>query len=261
MQNLVNYAVKYASLGFSVLPMLGKKPLIKFADQPSLTEAEIRKLWQKYPYANIALRTVDFFVVDVDRHPDGADGFKSIKEFNHPEYFRKTLKQKTAGNGIQLFYLKRQDTSIQQNIGWLPGVDIKAHPNNYVVVAPSINKGKHYKWTNQEPIVTASSELVKAINATKHTDDYQLSDFTPTKKTATSNLFEEVVNGLGATGGRNNALASFVGGLLFRNVSAKAAYELATMANQNTPDPLPDHEFNRTFESMVKKEMKRRGGA
>ncbi|GEA92744.1 DNA primase [Pediococcus damnosus] len=261
MQNLVNYAVKYASLGFSVLPMLGKKPLIKFADQPALTEAEIRKLWEKHPYANIALRTINFFVVDIDRHTNGANGFKSIKEFNHPDYFRKTLKQRTAGNGLQLFYLKRDDMQIQQNIGWLPGVDIKAHPNNYVVVAPSFNKGKHYVWTNQEPIVTASPELVKTININNHSDSYQPTDFKPTKKTATSNLFEEVVNGLGDTGGRNNALASFVGGLLFRNVSAKAVYELASLANQNTPDSLPDHEFNRTFESMVKKEMKRRNGA
>ncbi|ANK60048.1 bifunctional DNA primase/polymerase [Loigolactobacillus backii] len=261
MQNLINYAIKYAQIGFSVLPMLGKKPLIKFADQPPLTVAEVKRLWQKFPYANIALRTIDFFVVDIDRHPGGADGFKSIKEYNHPDYFRKTLKQRTAGNGLQLFYLKRNDSKLQQNIGWLPGVDIKAHKNNYVVVAPSLNHDKHYKWENQEPIVTASSELIKAINVTSHASDYQPTDFEPTKKTATSNLFEEVVNGLGDTGGRNNALASFVGGLLFRNVSAKTVYELATLANQNTPDSLPDREFNRTFESMVKKEMKRRGGA
>jgi Primase C terminal 1 (PriCT-1). len=71
-------------------------------------------------------------------------------------------------------------------------------------------------------------------------------------------LFESIVNGLGETGGRNNALASFVGGLLFRNVEVETAYQLARQANSNTSKALPDKEFNRTFESMVQKEIRRR---
>ncbi|WP_057770763.1 bifunctional DNA primase/polymerase [Lactobacillus selangorensis] len=257
MKNLVNYAVSYAQHGFSVLPMIGKKPLIKFADQPPLTVDEIENLWKKKPYASIALRTTNFFVVDIDRHEDGADGFKSLKEYNHPEQFKKTLAQKTAGGGKQLFYMKDGDI-VQQNIGWLPGVDIKAHINNYVVVAPSENHGKQYKWLNHEPIVKPSSELITAINKRSE------SDYTPTAyshsegHSATAELFEKIVNGLGATGGRNNALASFVGGLLFRDVGAEEVYRLALIANNNTESPLPENEVNRTFESMLKKEMRRR---
>ncbi|MBT9670435.1 DNA primase [Secundilactobacillus kimchicus] len=261
MENLVNYAVQYAKNGFSVLPMVGKRPLIKFADQPPLTADEIRKLWQQHPTANIALRTTNFFVVDIDRnHGVGVDGFQSLKDFNHPDYFRKTLAQETAGGGKQMFYLKRKDLEVNQNIGWLPGVDIKAHVNNYVVVAPSHNHGRHYQWLNRYPIATAKRELVQAINAT-NADSYsgtEASEFTG-NKTATTKLFEQIINGLGFTGGRNNALASFVGGLLYRNVDPEIAYQLAMVANHNTEESLEPSEFDKTFESMMKKELRRRG--
>lgn len=259
MQNLVNFAVAYAKAGFSVLPMLGKKPLIKFADKPPLTVEEIEKFWKKHPYANIALKTTNFFVVDIDRHENGADGFKSLKDFGKDEIFRETLQQKTAGGGVQAFYLKREDMKIQQNIGWLPGVDIKAHENNYVVVAPSYIGDKKYTWLNKNPIATASKELVIEINKTTKTNNFSPSNYVSNgKSSATAKLFEQIVNGLGATGGRNNALASFIGGLLFRGVSAKEAYQLACIANGNTETPLSDSEVNRTFESMLNKEIRRR---
>ena len=56
--NLVNFALNYAEHGFSVIPIgSSKKPLIKFADRAPLTSTEIREIWQKYPTANIALKT------------------------------------------------------------------------------------------------------------------------------------------------------------------------------------------------------------
>lgn len=260
MRNLVNYAVRYAKAGFSVLPMIGKKPMIKFADQPALTVDQIQSYWRSHPYAQLALRTTNFFVVDIDEHPGGADGFKSFRDYEHPEYFRETLSQKTAGGGRQLFYLKRDDCAIQQRIGWLPGVDIKAHVNNYVMVAPSERNGKLYQWENHNPIVTAPRELVQAINANPDdpvdaTTDLKI-DYT--QKSGTATLFETIVNGLGATGGRNNALASFAGGLLFRGVDPRAVIQLGLLANANTDDSLTQREAKTTIESMIKKEIRRR---
>lgn len=42
MINLVNFAVQYASKGFSVIPVVNKQPLIKFADRKPLTTSEIK---------------------------------------------------------------------------------------------------------------------------------------------------------------------------------------------------------------------------
>ena len=66
MNDKLTAAIEYANKGFSVLPMDGKQPLIKFANQPPLTVKQIKNYWSKWPEANIALRTVDFFVLDID---------------------------------------------------------------------------------------------------------------------------------------------------------------------------------------------------
>ena len=260
MKNLVNYAVAYANKGLSVLPMLNKKPLIKFADQPALTADEIRTLWKKYPYAQIAIRTTDFFVIDIDTaKAHGHDGFKSIDEYEHKDLLIPTLEQETASGGRQMIYFKRKDIEVTQNIGWLPGVDVKAHVNNYIIIAPSVYKSGQYRWLNKNPIVTPSKELIELINKRPQSDShYTGGQKYSTEKTATSELFESVVNGLGETGGRNNALASFVGGLLYRNVEVETAYELGKLANDNTSKSLPPNEFERTFKSMVNKELRRR---
>ena len=104
MQNLVQYAVRYARKGLSVIPMIRKKPMITFADQPPLTVDEIQEFWRTHPYANIALRTDQFFVFDVDVHQDGANGIQSFKELNHPEWFKDTLVQQTPHRGYQYFF-------------------------------------------------------------------------------------------------------------------------------------------------------------
>lgn len=259
--NLVNYALSYAEYGFSVIPIgSNKRPLIKFADKPPLTHTEIRDIWNKYPTANIALKTDKFFVIDVDRHGDEVDGLESIKKLNHDDWFKKTLTERTAHNGFHFFFTKPSKIKIQQNIGFLDGVDLKAHENNYVVVAPSQLGDKQYKWLNSEPMKEPPQGLIDLIleKQKEFKPVEQFEDYKPTGKSQTTKLFEQIISGLGPTGGRNNALASFIGGLLFRNVDPNAAAQLALLANDNTDDSLPIQEVERTFNSMVEKEIRRR---
>lgn len=259
--NLVNYAKQYASKGFSVIPIdqTSKRPLIKFADKPALTEDEIEEVWKKYPLANIALKCEKFFVIDIDRHGE-VDGLESIKNLNHNEWFTDTLAEVTAHDGYHYYFQKPKDKEISQIIGLLPGVDLKAHKNNYVVVAPSSFKGKSYQWLNHKPIRPAPAGLLELIESKK--PQYDPSNINTSyksgEKTQTAMLFEEIINGLGPTGGRNNALASFVGGLLIRNVDPDVAFTLATIANENTADKLSPQEVERTVNSMIAKEVRRR---
>ena len=260
--NLVNYALNYASHGFSVIPIgTDKRPLIKFADKPPLTGDEIKRIWQKYPTANIALKTDKFFVIDVDRHE--GDGMKSIKALNHDEWFKDTLTERTAHNGFHFFFTKPKDVAVRQNIGFLPNVDLKAHENNYVVVAPSVLGEKKYQWLNSKPIRPAPAGLLELIKSKQK-------EIPPTKvaeimlgmrkRTKTTGLFETIVKGFGDKGKRNDNLASFMGGLLMRNVDPYLAAKLAVIANDNTPDPLPLTEVERTVNSMIEKENRKREG-
>lgn len=259
-QNLVNYALSYAEHGFSVIPIgSNKRPLIKFADKPALNKTQIHEIWEKYPLANIALKTDKFFVIDVDRHGE-VDGMESIKEIGHNEWFKDTLTEKTAHDGYHFFFAKPESVEIQQNIGFLPGVDLKAHENNYVVVAPSQLGDKSYKWLNSKSMKLPPQGLIDLI--LEKQKDFKPVDiikgFTPTGKSQTSELFEKIVNGLGPTGGRNNALASFIGGLLYRDVDPNCVAQLAVLANNATEKSLSIQEVERTFNSMVEKEIRRR---
>lgn len=262
--NLVNYAVSYAEKGFSVIPIgQSKKPLIKFAGKPPLTPDEIKKIWQKYPLANIALKTDRFFVIDVDRHSGEVDGMESIKNLRHDEWFKDTLTEKTAHDGFHFFFAKPKDMKISQNIGILPSVDLKAHENNYVVVAPSSLGDKKYRWLNNVPMKAPPQGLLDLIKEKQK-------DIPPTKvaevllgmrkRTKTTDLFETIINGFGDKGKRNDNLASFMGGLLMRNVDPYVAAKLAVIANDNTTDPLPLNEVERTVNSMIEKENRKREG-
>ena len=80
------------------------------------------------------------------------------------------------------------------------------------------------------------------------------------RKSPTVRIIETLFNGFGEKGGRNNACASFVGLLFNRyvNFDIATAYQLTVMANNNTPEPLPEGELDRTFESIARKEYSTR---
>ena len=80
------------------------------------------------------------------------------------------------------------------------------------------------------------------------------------RKSLTVRIIETLFNGFGEEGGRNNACASFVGMLFNRyvNFDIATAYQLTVMANNNTPEPLPEEELDNTFRSIAKKEYSTR---
>ena len=74
-------------------------------------------------------------------------------------------------------------------------------------------------------------------------------------------VIDTLLHGFGDEGGRNVAVTRFVGLLLSKWVDADVAtvYELTTIANGVTDNPLPEQELERTFESIVKSEIRKRG--
>ena len=80
-------------------------------------------------------------------------------------------------------------------------------------------------------------------------------------KTITMRVIDTLFHGFGDEGGRNVAVTRFVGLLLSKWVDADVAtaYELTTIANSVTDNPLSEQELERTFESIVKAEIRKRG--
>lgn len=264
---MVDWALEYQKLGFSVIPIspTKKTPLIKFADLPPMSPEQIKETWTEHPNANIALKTDKFFVIDIDKH-GSSNGFDSLRKWKNVKLIPQTLQAKTASGGKHLFFFKRDDRPISQLIGFLPGVDIKAHNNNYVLVAPSANSKGVYEWDIEKSgphgtMVTASRELIDAINAESKSStglkDLMFRTYNGDgKKNKTTDLFETIIIGFGDEGGRNDALAKFTAGLLLRKVDYEHIYSLAKIANSNSMNPLPDKELSRTVESMIKKDRR-----
>ncbi len=265
-------ALAYQKKGFSVIPISpsNKQPMIKFADKPAMTAQEIEDFWNQYPDSNIAVRTDKFFVIDVDLHGKH-NGYESLANWEHLNLITPTLQAKTASGGKHIFYFKHPDVSMTQMIGFLPGVDVKAHPNNYVLVAPSKTPKGEYVWDLEKSkeggtMVTASRALVMAIkqeylkkNNRSELDDiyYQIRNGAG-KRNRTTEVFEMIVKGFGEEGSRNDTAAKFAGTLLARSVDPNCVLELAQIANNNSGDPLSDRELSRTVDSMIQKHM--RGG-
>ena len=254
-KNLLEYALRYAEKGFYVLPLSqDKTPLIKFANHPSLTSDDIKTIWNKYPYAQIGLRTVQFFVVDIDNEAGhGTDGFKSIKGINLNE----TLSQTTASGGKQFFYKKPKDISLSQNIGVLDGVDIKAHINNYVMVAPSERNNTAYTWDNHLPMNEPSTDIINLVQQSKPNRDNDIqirfNNSFRTKK-YTGKLIDEIVTGT-THGTRNDWLTRMTGKLLFSGAEQENVYRMLCTINDNFIDePLEESEVNKIFISMVNKD-------
>lgn len=107
--------------------------------------------------------------------------------------------------------------------------------------------------------------VIPAGNGSRATGQDFRTDYRPRvtgQRTAAMKLVYTLFNGYGGEGGRNIALTRFVGLLFSRAVDAtlEEAYELAKIANNVTDDPLPLKELDRTFESIAKKEYRKRGG-
>lgn len=81
------------------------------------------------------------------------------------------------------------------------------------------------------------------------------------RKSITMRVIDTLLNGFGNEGGRNIAVTRFVGALIGRYVRCDVvtAWELTQIANSVTADPLADDELERTFESIVKTEIRKRG--
>ena len=170
-------ALKYSRMGYYPIPIRRdtKKPAIKFANKPRLTADEIKSIWGSHPEYNVALRTVKHMCIDIDiGHATGVSGYDSIKPLlGEPWWPKETLTATTATGGKHYIFAKPKDVELTQNIGALPGVDVKANINNYHLVFPSTNAdGKMYNWDNWDKYsnvkpTEAPIELCEKLGAIK----------------------------------------------------------------------------------------------
>lgn len=268
MTKLLNAALKYAEQGFEVFPLtpLSKIPLKGTAGSKEATtdKAMITAWWTKQPNANIGLVTKKFLVLDIDVHDKDNDGFKSMETMiNTFGELPDTAVVATANGGAHIYLVKPKDVHLPQKIAFMKGIDVKAHPNNYVVAPPSQVKRQdnsigRYELKDNIPLAVCPQWLIDFI---LRNESKQARGFTPNSNSSNryrnriTDLLESLVEGV-EMGARNDTIARTTGQLLTYGVKIPLAWKLIQFMNGNSAEPLDQRELETTFLSICKKELK-----
>lgn len=148
---MLNHALKYLSLGLSIIPLKpkGKEPLIPWAEfQKRRAGVEEAKEWfKKWPCANVGIVTGSvsgIAIIDLD----GPEGLK--------EALRLGLTSSTislTGNGKHLWYKYPEQSLnptllVQNSVRIYPGIDVRGD-GGYIVAPPSMHEnGQRYRFVN-----------------------------------------------------------------------------------------------------------------
>ncbi|MES3642381.1 bifunctional DNA primase/polymerase [Staphylococcus saprophyticus] len=122
-----------------------KKPSVTFADI-DVTDEFIEYHSSFYHQAHVlGVLTRGVWCIDIDvDHQEGSNGLESLKMIPFYDEIvtnaKDTLVQTTPSNGKHIIFRKREGIEYGQKINYLPSVDIKAHHNNYFVLANSRTK-------------------------------------------------------------------------------------------------------------------------
>lgn len=146
--------VDLSQYGARFIPLVpnGKVPKTKYKNV-TFSKAQLKRYLKEG--CNLGLLAQPRFIfLDVDtKQAHGEDGIGHFVDWLRenqidPQTVNNTLTQQTSSGGFHFIFLQPRDMPFKQDIGFLPGVDVKASANNYIVVSPSKVNGKSYRFIN-----------------------------------------------------------------------------------------------------------------
>jgi archaellum biogenesis ATPase FlaH len=219
-------ALRLREQGISVIPVgQDKKPLFAWKEftERIATRKEIKKWWEKYPEANLAIVTgkiSDLTVVD-------------IEEGGITNYLPETLTVKTGGGGYHFYY--RYSDKFKNAVRIKELTDIR-NDSGYCIAPPSLHKsGKNYEYSSRKKIAQFPEHLF-------------LTQILKQKK----NDWPELMKG--APSGRRNETAAKVCGMILTKTPMSMWEYIAWPAvrdwNTYNKPPLEEDELRLTFDSI-----------
>lgn len=231
MNNLIQIAKKYRAAGFSIIPLVGKRPPIdwKVYQERHATDEELIDWFSRYESMGIVTgRISGITVIDIDAKSGGLDTLKTLG-------LPLTWTVRTGGGGWHYYYA--YDERISQTAGVYQGIDVR-NDGGYVVAPPSPHEsGKKYEWTYKEDeLVNCPVELFEIKKGKKDWSTF-----------LTLGTYE---------GSRNNNAASLFGKLMTL-FSAKEwdsiVWQIGQSWNDKNTPPLPELELRHVFDSIKKR--------
>lgn len=236
---LIRAGAEYITQGFSVIPVIGKKPCVdwKQYQEKSMTVIEFQKLFETCEPTGIAIVTgkvSGIVVVDVDSE-------EANKKIDLP----KTPTVKTS-KGFHYYF--KYHTKAKTSTGITEKIDIRSD-GGYVVAPPSVHEtGFKYEWLLKfGEVELAEFPVDKFEKKTKQS----ISDFGEKN-------WESLFSGV-PEGKRNTTATQIIG--KFLRFTPQSEWErtiwplLCSINKQNMP-PLETKELRQTFDSIVKTKLK-----
>lgn len=272
MTTMLDIAQAYQRQGFKVYPLAPgtNAPLAGshgFKDATTDVQ-QAASWWHDQPNANIGLGLTDtgILMLDLDRHANtGADGFATLRHMVADKRAGKippTYTETTPSNGLHLFFTYPAGMKLTQranlfaNADEQTGIDYNAQG---VPIAPSRREDGEYKRYGEIRLTELAEVprwLLDEIQRRQHPrlDGQALH---PRVKRWSGALLDELVNGTTA-GNRNDFLTRLCGKLFATGAEADTVYNLILVANRDfLTDPLPEHEVNTVFRSVLRREARR----
>lgn len=271
MNNTLDTALVLAKCGMKVYPLTtGSKVPVQgsHGEHDATNDLDTIKKWFNYnPNFNLAinLQASNLAVVDLDNHENATNGVQNYSKYirNHGSSYVDSLKtytEITPRNGLHIFYKLNQDLG-NKDIQLMPGVELLT---GKTVIAPSFinefNKGYRAEYQDSQilgydKVQTLPGwivDLAKEVQqrTTKPAAVYE--NYQPGQKRWTGRLLDGLVHGA-PKGDRNNYLTQLTGKMFRVGADSDSIYNLLVFANSNCEPPLPDHEINSIFGSILKK--------
>jgi Bifunctional DNA primase/polymerase, N-terminal len=244
-------AVVYARAGWPVFPVAGivngrcgcfaaarcdhpaKHPLNRGGLRAATTDpAMIRQWWDRWPWANVAIRTgtqSGLAVVDLDPLHGGYRTLAQLKQAGIvPADTLITLTAHSGSGGRHLYYRYPQQAAIPNRTGRLacgdtPGIDLRGQ-GGYIIAAPSTHhSGRRYHWDNQRLTLADLPQWARPTVPTKQKQ--------PTPAPANTNREQVSRYAQAAIDNEVRKLAALAGTIGTRNHALnRAAFALGTLA-------------------------------
>ena len=271
MNNTLDTALVLAKCGMKVYPLTaGSKIPVQgsHGEHDATNDLDTIKKWFNYnPNFNLAinLQASGLAVIDLDYHGNGINGVKNYSQYlmDHGNAYMDSLKtytELTPRNGLHIFYKLNQDLG-NKDIQLMPGVELLT---GKTVIAPSFinefNKGyraeyQDFQILGYDKVQTLPGWIVDLAKeaqqrTTKPAAVYE--NYQPGQKRWTGRLLDGLVHGA-PKGDRNNYLTQLTGKMFRVGADSDSIYNLLVFANSNCEPPLPDHEVNSIFGSILKK--------
>lgn len=244
---IVDAALRYARMGWPVLPCAGKNPNVLGADWQRKATSDERTIQRWYSTLeradNVGVLTgAKFFVLDIDKKHDG---YASLDDLTREYGTLPDTLQQISGGGGRHYFFAIPDGEVIRSCKIRPGVEIKGY-HGFLVLEPSVHPdtGERYVFDGadeieHQPILPAPEWLLKIIR--------QGGEHRKSGKAA------EVIPSVITKGTQHDTLVSLAGSMRARGCNAEEIFAALQVTNAGRcEEPGAEENVRRIADSFMK---------